>query len=232
MEPTDGGDQYTEPLIRLPNLSICYDPLPVAGAATITRAEYGIKDEATIFLSSQTQHKYRPEYDAILAQIIRETGNAVLLLVNAPEPLVQRIGNAMEAQGVDPARCLRNTARLDWMRYLGVNKLSDVYLDTIGWSGGNTSLEALACGLPMVTLPGRTMRSRHTAAILSRLGDDWGIAADENDYVRRAVTLARIPALRIERRQHIEAHANRVFRDREAILGLDTFIIQAVRERC
>ncbi len=44
--------------------------------------------------------------------------------------------------------------------------LSDVVLDTVHWSGGNTSLDAFAAATPVVALTGRFMRGRQTAAML------------------------------------------------------------------
>ena len=48
------------------------------------------------------------------------------------------------------------------MQLLGV---LDVYLDSIGWNGGITTLRALAMNCPVVTLPGpvyeRTSQFRH-----------------------------------------------------------------------
>lgn len=43
-------------------------------------------------------------------------------------------------------------------------------LDSLHWSGGNTTLDALASGLPIVTLPGEFMRGRQTAAMLNLIG--------------------------------------------------------------
>jgi predicted O-linked N-acetylglucosamine transferase (SPINDLY family) len=45
----------------------------------------------------------------------------------------------------------------------------------------------MACGLPVVTLPGPMMRARHTYAILTMMGIDETIASDEDDYVAIAV---------------------------------------------
>ena len=54
--------------------------------------------------------------------------------------------------------------------YLRINAVCDAMLDTLRWSGGNTSLDALAAGLPIVTLPGRFMRGRQSAGMLSLAG--------------------------------------------------------------
>jgi len=62
-------------------------------------------------------------------------------------------------------------------------------LDTLRWSGGNTSLDALAAGLPIVTLPGRFMRGRQSAGMLRMSGLDDLVARDDEDYVRIAMRL-------------------------------------------
>src|SRR5260221_6359040 len=47
---------------------------------------------------------------------------------------------------------------------------SDICLDSIGWSGGVTSLEAIMAGLPLGAMPTGLMRGRHTAAFLAAMG--------------------------------------------------------------
>ena len=74
--------------------------------------------------------------------------------------------------------------------FLRVNAVCDAMLDTQRWSGGNTSLDALAAGLPIVTLPGRFMRGRQSAAMLALAGVDELVAADANDYVGIAERIA------------------------------------------
>ena len=91
---------------------------------------------------------------------------------------------AREGLGVDDRVVfLRQCGHDDFLR---VNAVCDAMLDTQRWSGGNTSLDALAAGLPIVTLPGRFMRGRQSAAMLSRMGLDELVAADAEDYVRIA----------------------------------------------
>ncbi len=59
----------------------------------------------------------------------------------------------------------------------------DVFLDSIDWSGCNSALESLPHNLPIVTLPGATMRGRHSAAILQMMGVTDTIAADVDGFV-------------------------------------------------
>jgi CRISPR-associated protein Csy1 len=72
----------------------------------------------------------------------------------------------------------------------------DVMIDTPHWSGGSTSLSALASGLPIVTLEGRFMRGRQSAAMLRIVGVEELIARDTGEYLELALRIARDPAYR------------------------------------
>jgi CRISPR-associated protein Csy1 len=67
---------------------------------------------------------------------------------------------------------------------------ADVVVDTMHWSGGNTSLDALAACTPIVTLPGRFMRGRQSAAMLKTMGLEELVASSPEDYVQRAIGVA------------------------------------------
>ena len=55
-------------------------------------------------------------------------------------------------------------------------------------------------GVPVVTLPGDSYVSRQSASLSWRIGDHRGIATDREDYVERAVALAReVATVREER---------------------------------
>ena len=66
----------------------------------------------------------------------------------------------------------------------------DIALDTFPFSGCLTTVEALWMGVPVVTLEGSRPVSRQSSAILARLGLSDLVAGSEEDYVRRARSLA------------------------------------------
>ena len=76
-------------------------------------------------------------------------------------------------------------------------------LDSIGWSGGNTTLEALAQDLPVVTYQGALMRGRVSAGMLRMMGMPETVAATIDDYVALAVRMGKDPAWRAEIRQRV-----------------------------
>jgi protein O-GlcNAc transferase len=69
----------------------------------------------------------------------------------------------------------------------------DVALDTFPWSGSIITCEALLMGVPVVTLPGRTIAARHSASYLTTLGRPEWIAASGEDYIAKALELVASP---------------------------------------
>ena len=114
--------------------------------------------------------------------------------------------------------------------YLQVNACCDVMLDTLHWSGGNTSLDAIASGLPLVTLPGTLMRGRQSAGMLAMLGIEELVARDAASYVETAVAIARDRARRDALSQRIKAARGALFDRDEPIRALEDFLERAIQE--
>lgn len=205
MEPPDGEAHYTERLIRLPGLGFPWRPPP----STIAPAELPPLPDGTRFFCGQTPFKYRPEDDALLIAIARALPDARFVLVaDAGEAgvwLVDRLGRAFAAAGLDWSRHGHPVGRVSAPVFAGLARSCDVILDNPSWSGCNSTLEGLCGDTPIVTLPGPTMRSRHTAAILRELGITDGIARDRDDYVGQAIALGLDPARRSILREQLRA---------------------------
>ena len=79
---------------------------------------------------------------------------------------------------------------------------------------------ALACGLPIVTLPGAYMRGRQSAGMLRLLGVPELIARDRAEYLALASRLVRDRAWRDEVCARIRASQDRLFDVSDAIESL------------
>jgi protein O-GlcNAc transferase len=133
------------------------------------------------------------------------------------------------AKKVDAADHIVVTPPIPAGKFPALLNLADVYLDSVAWSGGNTSLEAATAELPMVTMPGRFMRGRHTAAVLTTLGLEDFIAKDATGYVDLAVRLGKNPRLRRQARVRIGAAKERLFNDLTPVRALEAFLEKGVR---
>src|SRR5713101_8704508 len=71
MEPESAADHYSEQLIRLPNLSIYYEPADVPPVA-VDRAQLGLRTGAVVYWCCQSLPKYLPQFDEVFARIAAE----------------------------------------------------------------------------------------------------------------------------------------------------------------
>jgi predicted O-linked N-acetylglucosamine transferase (SPINDLY family) len=232
MEPDDAPEHYSEKLIRLPNLALYYTP-PRLPERFPSRVQLGLRPDAFVYLNSQSLFKNLPQHDDIYPRIAREIPHAQFVFISHSRPKVtetfrRRLKRAFDAHGLAIDAFCRFMHRLNFPDFLGLNRVSDVLLDTLEWSGGKTVLEALSCGLPVVTCPGRFMRGRHAAAMLRMMGIYRTVAPDKEAYIRLAVELARDPHRLAETRNQIAARRDRLYRDSGFIAALEHFYTSLV----
>jgi protein O-GlcNAc transferase len=235
MEPPDAENHYSEQLVRLPNISISYTPLdvPVIPAG---RDTFGLREQSVLYLCCQSLFKYLPQYDEIFPRIAHSVRDCQFLFISHQSDFVteqfrSRINMAFHTYGLTADDHIVFLPRLTTEEYFAMNRLADVYLDSIGWSGGNTTLEAIANHLPVVTLPGQFMRSRHSFAMLTMMGIHETIASTEDEYISLAVRLGTDKAWRNKISGEIAENCHRLYRDRNCITALEEFLIEAIQEK-
>jgi predicted O-linked N-acetylglucosamine transferase (SPINDLY family) len=232
MEPDGGERDYTEILVRLAGFSTTIPAEPPL-APIPSRATLGLPDEAIVFWCGQSLYKYLPAGDAVFAEIAARAPECRFVFVEFPgsPPLTQRFRRRLAAAfaglGLDAERFCVILPRLDPDAFRAAVGAADIVLDSPGWSGCNSLLDALDHGLPIVTLPGRTMRSRHGAAILHGLGLDQLICASPEAYIATAVALAKERAAR-EAASRAAQNGRARLSSPSAIAELEAHIIAAV----
>ena len=113
--------------------------------------------------------------------------------------------------------------------FLGLLKKADVFLDTLGFSGFNTAMQAVECGLPVVTLEGRFMRGRLAAGIMRRMGLSDMVAGSQEEYIKLVVRLAKDEGYNKFIRQRIEAGRFEIFDDIAPVQAMEDFICSVVK---
>lgn len=230
MEPPNAQQHYSERLLRLPNIGICY-PKPPRPPVRRSRADYNLREDATIYLSFQSPYKYLPQYDRVFAQIAQRVPKAqfVFMCHNSNfivERFQQRLQRVFAEVGLKSEDYCVFLPKLDRESFWSLNLVSDVALDAFDWSGGNSTLEAVAYGLPVVTCPGKFMRGRHSYAILQRLEVSETIAADQSAYVEIATQLGLRPEWRQTIATKIRAGHDRLYDDQACVTALEAFFKQ------
>jgi protein O-GlcNAc transferase len=235
MEPPNGQEHYTERLIRLPNLSIYYEPMDVQ-PAKLSRADLGLRPSATVYWCGQSLFKYLPQFDHVFPRIAREAGDCQFAFIQYDQGTYvndlfrQRLERAFSTAGLRSADHCVLLPRLTTRRFFAAVGHCDAVLDSIEWAGCNSTLEGLHHGLPIVTLAGTLMRGRHGSAILRMLGVEETIAASIDNYVSMAVRLARDPDWRMALRKKMSENKHRLYRDTACITALEDFLERAARE--
>ena len=255
LEPEDGQDHYSERLVQLATLPTYYlrpavgrgdrdlSPLQTGVAAGANTALAGGANSAPspgadwspaagehVYLLTQNLRKYHPDFDPLLAAILRRDPAGRLLLAGDAQPSIDELLLARlrrtAADVMDRIRLLPRMATAEYLRLVG---LADVILDTPYYGGGaNTLYDAFACGTPVVTLPGAVHRSRYGAAAYARMGITEPVVPTAEAYVERAVEIACHRDFREDLRRRILAASEVLFEDRQAIEEHRAFFQSAI----
>ena len=233
MEPHDGDEHYSERLVRLPGLGVYYEPREIHDIA-ITRKDMGARPDVPVFWCGQSLYKYLPQFDEIFPRIAREVGACQFIFISyhhgevITKRLRKRLANTFAAFGLDASEHCVIMPRLDGNQFAAAIGQCDVVLDSVGWSGFNSSLEGLLHNRPIVTFDGALMRGRHTAAIMRVMGLSDAVAHTVDEYIDMAVSLARDPAEREEMSRRMSAAKDCAYRDHATIAALERFLEEAV----
>ncbi len=232
MEPPDADGHYTEKLVRLPNLSVSYAPPEIKPAET-TRKALGLRAESVLYHCCQSLYKHSPQHDDIFPRIAQQVGDCQFLFVSYPNigPVVDqfrlRLSRAFSRFDMKAEDYVIFLPPLPPEWYQAINILADVYLDTPGWSGCNSVLEALSCNLPVVTLPSGLMRGREGYAILTMMGVTDTIAASPDEYIAIAAKLGNDMQWRRQISSRIADTKQLAYNDRACIGALEDFLERA-----
>lgn len=228
-EPDAAENNYTEKLIKLPNLGCCYTRICI-DRDTPDLNVFGIDSYSPLLLCPGTPFKYAPQYDWIFPKIARSLGACKLVffsyhVIEMSEVLKQRLKFAFSSAGLDYDDYVVFIPWQPRSAFYGLMERADVYLDTIGFSGFNTAMQAVECALPIVTREGRFMRGRFASGILKRMGLPELVVDSEEDYVALVVRLVQDRQYRRCLVDHIKQFRDVLFDDCETIRTLEDELI-------
>jgi predicted O-linked N-acetylglucosamine transferase (SPINDLY family) len=232
LEPPNAEENYSEKLVRLPGLGARYVAAPVQPDLAAAR-QLAEGAAAPLFICPGTPYKYAPVRDRLLVDIARRSGGTLFFFIGKLKPLSillrERLRRAFTAGGVDFDAHVRFVPWQSPAVFHGLLAHAQVCLDTIGFSGFNTAMQAALAGIPMVTREGKFMRGRLASGILHRLGASELVAASDEEYVELAVALARDHERRGELARRVRAGADSLVADLAPARGLQEFLLAAAQ---
>jgi predicted O-linked N-acetylglucosamine transferase (SPINDLY family) len=232
-EPADAQDHYSEQLVLLPHLGNRIQPLALPSSDP-GFAAMNIDLERPILVCPGTPFKYQPAHDHVFAEIARKVPHAQLVFFRpsgtALANLLQdRITKEFEAAGLNVTDHVRFIRWLNFHEYHCLSRHADVLLDTIGFSGYNTAVQAIECGLPLVTREGRFLRGRLASGVLRRMDLTELIVQTKAEYVNLVARLVTDPDYQAHIRHEIQQRRSVLFDDQSAMGPFQDFLESVAR---
>ncbi len=184
-------DYYTEHLIRLPETFLCYAPEsdgpdvcppPIATTGHVTFGSFNNFPKISPFILSVWQ---------TILHALPDSRFIVKAKSFSDHSVKTHFMDLLRRGGIDEQR----VELLSWTpsrrEHLELYSRIDIALDTFPYHGTTTTCEALWMGVPVVTLAGKTHASRVGVSLLTNAGLPHLIAQTEEEYVEKAIELAR-----------------------------------------
>jgi len=192
--------QFVERIIRLPR-AFSFDGQ--GDIQSIGSAPH-VENKFITFGSFNRLNKINREVIGLWAQVLRAVPDSRLLMAampssGAPDELLEWFAE----EGIAEDR-LYFYPRSGFIEYLKLHNQVDFCLDTFPYTGGTTTLHALWMGVPTLTLGGATYPNYQGALMLHQVGlNDYFVAEDKEDFVKKALFLTQNEILLQEVRQEL-----------------------------
>lgn len=231
LESVDSDRDYSETLVRLPGIGATPQRPPTGGDGAWLAA---VADDLPWLLCLQNPLKLTPDFDEVLLEIL--TSNRVRIGLFAVSPLIaarwyQRITAKLDAFNSDAADRLHLLPPVSHADLVAGISGAALVLDTPHFSGGSTSLDAIAAATPIVTFSGNRLRANQTSAMLQIVGTPELIAKNARAYIDTVRMLLDDEAERVRLRDVLRIGSTQLFGDFAPIVALQEFLESAVAIR-
>ena len=194
---------FSESVAWLPR---CFQPSDIHRAVIdpAPRMAYGLPETGAVFACFNNSYKLNPPSFSRMLKVLAGVRGSVLWLLSGPGDSDQRLRQAAQSGGIDPAR-VRFVTKQPHARYLALYRHVDLFLDTNPYNAHTTASDALWAGCPVLTRPGDTFASRVAGSLNHHLGMDEMNVASDAEFTGRAIALgndaAALDALRARLQQ-------------------------------
>ena len=156
----------TGPIIRLPHSAWCYQPSGVMPEVAPLPA---LSKGYVCFGSRNNFAKVSPAVLDLWMQVIERVADSRLFLFAPGGSCREAVKERFQKRGLSLER-LEFAGRVPWEEFLRSYERVDIVLDPFPYSGWITSCDAVAMGVPVVSLGWRTVMGRGGKSILSNIG--------------------------------------------------------------
>jgi protein O-GlcNAc transferase len=181
-------------------LATCVLPVRrvVPDGAPLARADFGIAADAIVFGAFVVPMKLSARCLALWREILERVPGARLAFSPYQDSDRSLLLRRLVRGGIAAERTVFVPATWDEAKDRTRFGVVDIALDTMPYTGGDTTVAALDMGIPVVTRCGERHAERMAYSILAHLGVTDTVAHSDAEYVAIACRLAADPAWRVE----------------------------------
>lgn len=180
---------FAEKLVRMPLTLQVNDRQRKVSDKAMTRAEFGLPENAFVFCNFGQIFKIQPKLFASWMAILKATPTSVLWLAEQDPLAKNNLLKEVAKHNVDTARVIF-ACRLPVPEYLARYRLADLMLDTYPVGSGTSASDCLWAGCPLLMLAGEIMYARMCGGILKAANLEQMITYSNAEYEAKAIYYA------------------------------------------
>lgn len=206
--PANAG-HYTEQLLCLPTGFTNYNQ--ITPPKSTQRPNLWAPDKH-IYFCPMTLFKIHPDFDALLEQILlRDPAGEVWLVADRQRPLHEVLARRFASTIPAVSTRIRFMPWMSQLEFYQAIQAADAVLDSLHYGAGSTARMVLGLHQPLVTLPGKYLRSRITLGCYRIMElEDW-VARSEAEFVDQCLRLSQDPGWRQHCQQQLRERSHRLF---------------------
>ena len=222
---------YSEKLICLSTFPIYYEP-PENIKLAKNRFDLNLPLKANLYACPQSLFKLHPDFDLILAKILEKDPNGYIIFIGGPGIIKYWI-KTLKKRWSNTFPIINNRSifinRLSIEEFICLCKCVDVLLDPVHFGGGNSFLEAMLVGTPVITKPGSHLRANITSAGYKQMNiSNAPIVYTSEEYVNLSINLAKNKNKNLKlRKDSVKAAKNYLFKNNFALIQFEKFLEKA-----
>jgi protein O-GlcNAc transferase len=203
-EPEGAADtRSTETIYRLPNGFHMFSlpaELPEPAEPPCLKRGY------ITFGSYNNMNKLGSKSVELWAKLLKRVPNSRIVLKHKTLAFLdnrETLRSLFAMHGIQAHRVILKTTTAGMVQHYQSYGEMDIALDPLAYNGTTTSCDALAMGVPILTLPGQTHASRVTASLLHRVGLERWAASSEEEFLQIGSLAAQNPSMLQQLRQEL-----------------------------
>ena len=209
----NANDQFVETLVQLNNIPICYDyPKGIDNVKKSLR-DLGLnrRPGMRLFSIPVMLFKIQCEFDEVIERIVKASPDHIILMVSY---------NKIEAIIIERLRKRLTNKELTqvWFEppfkkrdYYALLKNSHVFLEPFPFGGGNTVLQAMAAGTPVISLQTNRLKGSFGTGFYKWIKCTEFIANSIDEYVDIAIKTANDDTIKQQFKQRIQDNKYRLY---------------------